>query len=773
MSMGQERGKSKMDSLQKFLPDEVARIRTALQVAAGCDFLQASEEYERQRNTFISKCRQVPLGSESFLVVLRRWNSYTPSLPTPDQSRNALSQYSVGGGYFLFLQSDEEHLGPGCVRPGYGLVVDPGYNFIHNYGAAGFALDDIDGILLTHAHNDHTNDFESLLSLLYQRNHRNAGKKEPKTVDLFLNVGSFKKFSNYLDLARKDPQDHIGHVVVMSPGQSHVIPGRDDIDASLLTLYTKHHEIVTADYALGLCVTIGGRTVLFSGDTGWDLETSLRNEAFLRAHEVYTREEMDKGNVDLLVAHIGTVTRKEVYLTPMTPLKDVFYDKHLGLLGVIAICEQWKPQTCVVSEFGEELTRSRLPLVREIETTLRKLPSSVHCFPGDIGLFLFLDSARALCYFKESLIDAKDLSYDEGNSDGVTAIKYFSNSSVSELGAEPRANLVKTISMTKGLQLYRKFTSGNKTKAELQAAFDALQWWENDPSSDYSSEAVECLCALSAVIDTPDDLIRVLKRNPHVSEISQVLADYYVPADLVRILDDLAMVCYAAGFGCADPSSPLDRALLKHYADVPAAIVEDCLQGRYLDARAKLDQIRERKIDDVWASVSEEERLHILFEDRPDTRTLAINDAERAALGINASYLALAAGLKEKVNVVVARESTKQCWQMGAPTLDIIKDGLQDILSSGKGQSSKEELEGALAQCAVLEAIEAKIKALAETGMHLLKDLGVKVEEWVPPHELLFFVSYHLQKLSSQENPDERIAKFFQELDEFLKTPQK
>ncbi len=232
-----DRINAKKDSLGSFLPKEIARIRKTLEIAVDGDFLDAIEEYEKQRNTFISKYRQCPLGSESFLVVLRRWNSYTPSLPTDHQKMGGLSQYSIGGGYYLFLQSKE-----GSLNHGYGLVIDPGYNFIHNFGAAGFGLDDIDSILMTHAHNDHTNDFESILSLLYQRNDKYRGHKSSKKVDLFLNVGSFKKFSNYLDLAKvKEEKDYIGKVVVMSSGQAHSIPGRPDIECEIFTLYTRSH----------------------------------------------------------------------------------------------------------------------------------------------------------------------------------------------------------------------------------------------------------------------------------------------------------------------------------------------------------------------------------------------------------------------------------------------------------------------------------------------------------------------------------------------------
>ncbi len=161
----------KREPLQEFLTSEVDRIAQNLSLNNPFDFLENVEILEKQRIDFISKYRRIPLGCESFLVVLRKWNSYTPSLPGQTGLKD-ISVHSVGGGYFLYIQAPENYL-----ETGYGMVIDPGYNFIHNFGAAGFCLDDIDGILITHAHNDHTNDFESLLTLLYQRNDKCLGKK--------------------------------------------------------------------------------------------------------------------------------------------------------------------------------------------------------------------------------------------------------------------------------------------------------------------------------------------------------------------------------------------------------------------------------------------------------------------------------------------------------------------------------------------------------------------------------------------------------------------
>ena len=756
----------KIASLQSFLPKEVSRIRAALKETVGGDFLKASEEYERQRNKFISKYRQTPLGSETFLAVLRRWNSYTPSLPNPDHKHPGLSQYSVGGGYFLFLQSPEDSL-----VPGYGLVIDPGYNFIHNFGAAGFALDDIDGILLTHAHNDHTNDFESLLSLLYQRNHRDMRKKAPKTVDLLLNVGSFKKFSNYLDLGRRDALDHVGNVIVMSPFQEHHIPHRSDMECSILTLQTKHHEIVTADYALGFCVQIGGRTILFSGDTGWDFQMAARNENFLKRHGVFTREEAEKGNVDLLVAHIGTVTRNECTVSETTPITDVFYSKHLGLLGTIAIGEQWKPRTCIISEFGEELTETRLEIVKQLEESLQKIHSDIRCIPADIGLFVFLDSRKALCYCQEKLVDLEALTYQEATRDGVRAIKYYSKESVANLSEEVTRQLIEDIVIAHGIHHHRAVASEGKDRATLVAALSRLRW-DDDPWSmeEFDSEVARYLRLLSAILNDPSDLIALLKTSPHLAGIPSVLDGYYVNEETTRILHDLAWACILKGFGRAEQSAS-EKAIAVCFAGIPATIVDACLSGNFKEADEKLSQFKNLGAADVLGNISENERLHILFENRNEIENLKLNDCETAALADFAKYVALVEPIDSKLQSIIDRDSPDRCWQARSAGLPpgIIEDGLRKSLASGKSTCSKEELETALEICSQLIAIRKGADEHGASGRRLLAELGVVIDETMGPRETLFFVSYHLRKLNTNGTEDQRVGVLLSAIDDFLK----
>lgn len=108
------------------------------------------------------------LDQFSKLIVLRRFNSYTPVLlkkSKPNEDSDDKKELSKGGGYFL-------------VCNGYGIVIDPGYDFIENFinheyeSGKTLSLNHIDAVIITHAHNDHYGELDSLQNLIYQFNNR-------------------------------------------------------------------------------------------------------------------------------------------------------------------------------------------------------------------------------------------------------------------------------------------------------------------------------------------------------------------------------------------------------------------------------------------------------------------------------------------------------------------------------------------------------------------------------------------------------------------------
>ena len=146
------------------------------------EYFEKMDQARRRTDSFLANESRFALGA-SFLLVLREWNSYTPALPAEEEADR-------GGGYFI-------------RHDGQGIVVDPGYDFIDNLYRAGGNLCDIDHIVVTHAHDDHTAQLESLLMLLHQRN-KDKDKGDKQRIRLYMSQGCQRKFSRSCPFCETD-----------------------------------------------------------------------------------------------------------------------------------------------------------------------------------------------------------------------------------------------------------------------------------------------------------------------------------------------------------------------------------------------------------------------------------------------------------------------------------------------------------------------------------------------------------------------------------------
>ncbi len=356
-------------------------------------FFKSIAEIESNFKIFTDTKRSIPDGFPSFLSVLRKWNSYTPILPSEKGDNK-------GGGYFLY-------------HKGKGIVIDPGFNFIENFYQEGFKVADIDAVLITHAHNDHTVDLESIMTLVYKHNDaiKDSVKEEMKDkdvnieqeiekrikeygkkIDLFLNVGTFMKYSGWLDL--KDSNE-INNVTVLQPNTTYELP-KDYNGITIHTIKAKHHEIIDNKYAIGFILDIEGMKVGFTGDTGWDYENK---GSIAHAFNIHRPK--------LVIAHLGSIKSKEFKYVGAKNDKernDCFYAHHLGLLGMTKFLDTVKPDLTIISEFGEELRQFRKEIVQGIGEVLK-----LNCLPGDIGLYIRLSDLGVYCFIDNKFIDYKKI----------------------------------------------------------------------------------------------------------------------------------------------------------------------------------------------------------------------------------------------------------------------------------------------------------------------------------------------------------------------------
>ena len=310
---------------------------------------------------------------DDFLVVLRRWNSFSPLLrhrpaahEEPEAVRAAmwreLSREVRGGGYLLRWA-------------GTSVAVDPGHDFIENLYRAGFGVADIDAVVVTHDHADHVADLLPLLDLLYQHDRRSPTGGPGRSVALFLAPTVHRRFSAVASWSEQvagaavrlpTPPQRASRAISVGPG------------LALRTLHASHVELAGRQEATSVRFELTGddgriaHRIGLSGDTAW----TPRLAGFL-------------GGCDLVVLHLGSVRDHE--LDEARP-----YPTHLGILGVYRLLEQLADggtgPTVLLSEFGEELRGARDVLARDLMS--RHEAQGIRVLPADIGHRLDLRGHR-------------------------------------------------------------------------------------------------------------------------------------------------------------------------------------------------------------------------------------------------------------------------------------------------------------------------------------------------------------------------------------------
>lgn len=361
-------------------------------------FFKSIKAHEEKRDYFLEK-DGAKWSSRSFLLILREWNSYTPALPSHDEEDR-------GGGYFLYYK-------------GHGVVIDPGYDFISHFERAGGRLEDIDDIIITHAHNDHTAQLEDILTLLHKYNKipvNNDSKTKLKKINLYMNQGAYRKFSGLIDLKDKKLTCH----TLERPGKGagvYSLPLCNGL--KLMPLPAHHDDVITSNSAVGLWFTLDfqdeekkpyQRHLVFTADSGiyptnedGEFKCDNDNEAL----EALYRDAGLTTPPDLLVAHIGAIQEKEFNPDTIGIDRDKgYYPMHLGIRGTARIIYSLSPKAAVVSEFGSEMRDIRDDVVNAIANAITDMQKSYNiadndrCFvlPGDLTTLYDIERAFFYCH---------------------------------------------------------------------------------------------------------------------------------------------------------------------------------------------------------------------------------------------------------------------------------------------------------------------------------------------------------------------------------------
>ena len=333
-------------------------------------------EFEKQIAETVGVSRIIGKGgADDMLVVLRDWNSFSPILrqelrgrggPGPDER--------LGGGYFLTWK-------------GHGIVIDPGVDFVTQLYRKGLSIADVDTVIITHCHLDHTRDVESLVDLNYRYNRTMGYRPHPPNSDFrqlrfFACYSAFMKYSEYLinsGCCDNSTQLERGGVAR---------PITDFIDVQAVP--TKHKDITGRDNeAIGL-------VFLLKDVSGLVLRVGITSDS----KWIESLTESFSG-CDVMVAHLGTIevgeekeadTGKDVDTGGFlkTDLKN-----HLGTKGCFRLLQRVKPKVFIVGEVGEELVETRFKILQVFHRL--KPDETRFVLGGDSNLTIGLGKELSVC----------------------------------------------------------------------------------------------------------------------------------------------------------------------------------------------------------------------------------------------------------------------------------------------------------------------------------------------------------------------------------------
>ena len=293
------------------------------------------------------------------LKIIRKWNS---SSPLYSQSG------SQGGGYYLTLLNHRKEL--------KGIVIDPGYNFLEIFREQNLGVIDIDAIIITHDHDDHSEAIEGILSLIAKYNdYRLSGQS--KVIDIFGSPGVMLKYQGVFSKTDKEGNNEINFHLMIPGNKIMQIDGESTMDEygfNLVVNQAYHPELWTnQESAVGVTLETNisykhhPLKIGITGDTRY--ETYLGNQY---------------QDVQLLLLNIGSIEKEEGKLL----------HSHLGLCGCINLLKEarlGKSLLAILTEFGEEFRGRRQTISRIIELWAQPMEPQLvnHDFriiPADINL---------------------------------------------------------------------------------------------------------------------------------------------------------------------------------------------------------------------------------------------------------------------------------------------------------------------------------------------------------------------------------------------------
>lgn len=280
-------------------------------------------------------------ATNNCLNILRGWSSAITLLEGGDGKWR-------GGGYFLIWR-------------GFGIIIDPGFDFLRNFHDAGFHALQIHAVIVSHNHPDHNNDIKPIDDLIYEafwRKHRGPYAIFPDLDTQKSVVYTVEKpeHREETELHYDECRDNTFNFAIR---KGVALPAR-------LTIFPAEHD-KTVPHALGMVLELcdeNQKTVFrigYTGDTGYypDLAQKL-------------------DNCDIIIVHISEPSEDE--LKADIPPRKI----HLGYRGVIKLLQEIKkkPSLILIGEFWAGLEDTRIEIIQG----LRERTGLKNIYPACLGM---------------------------------------------------------------------------------------------------------------------------------------------------------------------------------------------------------------------------------------------------------------------------------------------------------------------------------------------------------------------------------------------------
>jgi tetratricopeptide (TPR) repeat protein/ribonuclease BN (tRNA processing enzyme) len=291
---------------------------------------------------------------DNTLSLLRGWSSAVTLLEGSERRWR-------GGGYFLKWR-------------GYGIVIDPGFDFLRNFHDAGYHGREIQAVIVSHNHPDHNSDLKDVDDLRYELFKRLAttGKIGSQPYVLLWDQDT----DGATDFGIEKPRHHHEPVVLAcgfpQPIDLRIHPAK--IPARVIPFKVSHGNDVP--HAMGVVVELINEKSKPAVRIGYTGDTAYFEDLYKHL-----------ADCDIVIAHISQPSIEE--LQDASKLKEV----HLGYRGTARLLQDCKPKLALIGEFWAGFTDLRISLVKG----LRQRSGVNAILPAGLGMHLRLPSLDIEC----------------------------------------------------------------------------------------------------------------------------------------------------------------------------------------------------------------------------------------------------------------------------------------------------------------------------------------------------------------------------------------